>query len=102
MTLHGHIYVRRADTKYPRGLVYSQYTIHDKISKQNMTKHGTQATGLGIVIGKCSPDSQYERPDYHPAKVGCSFFRYTNNELRNHSNQRRKHKTRTREDNQLA
>ena len=30
------------------------------------------------------------------------FFRYTNEDLRNHNNQRRKHKTWTREDTQLA
>ena len=69
---------------------------------QNMTQRGTQATGLGVMIGRCSPDSQRGRAEGHPANVGCSFFRYTNDDLRNHINQRRKHKTWTWEDNQIA
>ena len=73
-----------------------------KMLKQNIIQHGTQASGLGVMIGRCSPESQYGRPDSHPANVGCSFFRYTNDELRNHINQRRKHKKWTREDNPLA
>ena len=60
------------------------------------------ATGFGVIIGRCSPDSQHGRPNRHPANVGCSFFRYTNDDLRNHTNQRCKHKIWTREDNQLA
>ena len=36
---------------------------------QNITQRGIQITGLDIVIGRCSPDSQQERPDRHPAKV---------------------------------
>ena len=72
-----------------------------KISNHNITQRGTQATGLGVMIGRCSPDSQHVRSDRHPANVGCSFFRYTN-EPRNHTNQRRKCKTWTWEDNQLA
>ena len=67
-----------------------------------MTQRGTLATGLGVMIGRCSPDSQHGRLSGHPANVGCSFFRYTNDDLRNHINQRRKHKARTRLDNQLA
>ena len=69
---------------------------------QNMTQRGTQATSLSKMIDKYSPDRHAERPDRHPAKVGCSFFRYANDDLRNRTNQRRKHKTRTREDNQLS
>ena len=67
-----------------------------------MTQHGTQATGLGVMIDRCSPDSQHWKPGNHPANIGCSFFRYTNDDLRNHNNRRRKRKTWTREDNQLA
>ena len=66
---------------------------------QNMTQRGTQATGLDIMIGRCSPDSQHGRYDRHPANVGCSFFRYMNNDLRNYTNQRRKDNTWSREDN---
>ena len=65
-----------------------------------MTQRGTQAKGLEVMIGRCSPDSQHGRPDRYPANVGCSIFRYTNDELRNHTNPRRKHKTCTWEDNQ--
>ena len=67
-----------------------------------MTQRGTHATGLGIMIDRCSPDNQHERPDLHHANIGCSFFRYTNDELRNHTNQGRKHTIWTRENNQLA
>ena len=73
-----------------------------KMLNQNMTPRGTQATGLGVMIGRCSPDIQHGRPSGHPANVGCLFFRYTNDELRNHINQRRKHKKWTGEDNRLA
>ena len=62
-----------------------------------MTLRGTQAIGLGLMIDRCSSDSQHERPKRHPANVGCSFFRYTNDDLRNHTNQRRKRKTWTNE-----
>ena len=66
-----------------------------------MTQRGTQATGLGVMIGRCYLDSQHGKPNRHPAKVGCSS-RYTNGDLRNYNNQRRKRKTWTRENNQLA
>ena len=69
---------------------------------QYMTRRGTQETGLGVRIGKCSPESHPGRPSRHQANVGSSFFRHPNDELRNHTNQRRKHKTWTREDNRLA
>ena len=51
-----------------------------------MTQRGNQATGLSVMIGKCSPDSQHGRPNRHPANVGCSFFMYTNDGLRNYTN----------------
>ena len=54
------------------------------------------------MIGRCSPDSQHGRPDCHPSNIGCSFFQYINADLRNQTNLRHKHKTWTREDNQLA
>ena len=70
---------------------------------QNLTQGRTQATGLGVMISRCSPDSQHWRPtDRHPVSAGCFFFRYTNDDLRNYNNQRRKHKTWTREDNKLV
>ena len=68
--------------------------------KQNMTQHGTQATSFGVMVCRCSPDSQHGRPSSHPVSVGSSF-RNRNGNLRNYSNHRRKRKTWTREDNQL-
>ena len=67
-----------------------------------MTQRGTQAKDFGVMIGRCSPDNQFERPGHHPANVGCSFFRYWNDDLRDHTNQRRQHKIWPKEDNQLA
>ena len=84
--------------------VWYSYNIAPMIKtlNQNRIQHETQATGLGVMIGRCSPDSPHRRPANHPENVGCSFLRYTNADLKNHINQRRKHKTWTREDNQLA
>ena len=73
-----------------------------KISNYNITKRGTQITGLGIIIGTCSLDCQHGRPDPHPANVGCSFFRYMNDGIRNHNYRRPKRKTWAMEDNQLT
>ena len=67
----------------------------------NITKRGTQATGLGVMLGRCSLESQQGRPSRHPANVGCSLFRYLNDDISNHNDQRPKRKTWTREDNQL-
>ena len=69
-----------------------------KMSNLNITKRGTQATGLGIMIGRCSPDSQRGRSSRHLANVGCSLFRYLNDDICKHNGQRPKHKTWTRED----
>ena len=63
---------------------------------------GTKATVLDVIISRCSPDSKHRRSDRHHTNSGCSFFRYTNDDHWNHANQRRKHKTWTKEDNQLA
>ena len=54
------------------------------------------------MIGRCSPDSHLGIFNCHSANVGCSFFGYPNDDLRNHTNQKRKHKTWISEDNQLA
>ena len=54
------------------------------------------------MIDRCSPDSQHRRPNRHPANVGCSRFRYMNEDISNHNDQRPKRKTCTREDNHLA
>ena len=72
------------------------------MSNSNITQRGSQASGLGVMIGRCSPDSQHERLVRYPANVGCSLFRHKNGDLRNHINQRPKQKAWTREDNQLA
>ena len=62
----------------------------------------TQATGLGVLIGRCSRDSQHGRPDRHPVNVGSSLSRYMNGDISNHNDQRPKRKTWVREDNHLA
>ena len=72
-----------------------------KMSNLNITKRGTQATGLGVMIGRCSLDSQHGGPGRHPTNVGSSLFRYLNNNIGNHNDQRPKRKAWTREDNQL-
>ena len=73
-----------------------------KMSNLNITKRGTQATGSGVIIGRCSLDSQLWRPDHHPANVGYSLFRYLNKDISNQNYQRTKRKTWTRENNQLG
>ena len=72
------------------------------MSNHNITQRGTQACYLGVMIGRCSPDSQHGRPDRHPTDVGCSFFRYINDDVTNHNGQRPKRRTWTREENQLV
>ena len=56
------------------------------MSNSNITQRGTQDSDLGVMIGRCSLDCQHERPDRHPANAGCSLLRYTNVDLRNHTN----------------
>ena len=73
-----------------------------KMSNHNITQCGTQATGLGVMIGRCSPDSQHGRPGRHPTNFGCSFFRYVNDDETNHNEQRPKRRTWTREENKLV
>ena len=68
---------------------------------RNITQHGIQITGLGVMIGRCSPDSQHGIKR-HPANVGCSFFRYTNDDLSKHINQRYQHRKWIKKDNKLA
>ena len=72
------------------------------MSNRNITQRGTQATGLGVMIGRCSPDRQHRRPDRHPTNVVYSFFRYIKDDVTNHNEQRPKRKTWTREDNELT
>ena len=72
------------------------------MSIHNITQCGTQATGLGVMIGRCSPDCQHGRPDRHPTNAGCSFFRYINDDATNHNEQRPKRRTWTREENKLV
>ena len=73
-----------------------------KMSNRNITQRGTQTTGVGIMIGRCSPDSQHEGNACRPANVGSSSFRYTNDDLTNHTNQRHQHRKWTWEDNKFA
>ena len=72
------------------------------MSNHNITQCGTQATGLGVMKGRCSPDSQHGRPDRHPTNVACSFFRYINDDVTNHNEQRPKRRTWTREENKFV
>ena len=60
--------------------------------KQNLTWRGTQVTGLGVMIGRCSPDTQHRRPDRHPANIGSSFFQVHEWRVKNYTNQKRKNK----------
>ena len=62
----------------------------------------TQVIGLGIMIDRCSPDSENGRPSRHPSNVGYSLFMYSNDDLRYHTNRKPKLKVWTREDNQLV
>ena len=101
VTVLSQICVRRTDNKQTLGLVKSHHTTHDKNFESKYDKRGTQATCLGPMIGRCSRDSQRGRPDRLSADIDCSFFGYTNDNLRKLANQRRKHKTWTWEDNQL-
>ena len=39
----------------------------------NITQRGTQETRLGVMFGRCSPDSQHGRPDRHLANIGSTF-----------------------------
>ena len=73
-----------------------------KMSNHNITQRETQTTGPGVMIGRCSPDSQHGRPGRHPTNAGCSFFRYINDDVTNHNEQRPKRRTWTREENQLV
>ena len=72
------------------------------MSNQNITQRMTQASGSGVMVSRCSLDSQLGRLDRHPTNAGCSLSRYTNGDLRKYTNQRPKRKAWTREDNQLA
>ena len=54
------------------------------------------------MIGRGSLDSQYGRPSHYAANVGYSNFRYSKNELRDHSNQRHQQRKWTWEDNKHA
>ena len=77
---------------------------------RNIKQYGTQTTGLGVMISRCSFDSQHGVLYQHPTNVGCSssrytnnsFFRYTNDEQIDHSHQRPRHRKWTGEDNKLA
>ena len=72
------------------------------MSNSYFTQRGAQNSALGVMIDRCSLDSQHGWLDRHPANVGCSLFRYTNSDLKNPANQRPKRKIWNREDNQLA
>ena len=80
------------------------------MTNRNLNQYGAQTTGLGVKIARCSLDSQHGRLDRHPANVGSSFsrytnnfsFRYTNDKQIDHSHQRPLRIKWTWEDNKLA
>ena len=49
----------------------------------NWSITGNLTTGSGIMIGRCFLDSQHRECFRHPANVGRTFLRYTNDELTN-------------------
>ena len=51
------------------------------------------------MIGSCSLDYQHGEPSKYPANVGCSNFRYTNNDQSNYSTERHQRKKWIKEDN---
>ena len=90
LILRGHICVRCADHKQPLGQVSPHYTTHVKNVKSQYYTTWDQATGLGVMIGRCSPHSQHGRPTRHPTNVGCSFFRYLNEDVTNEQRPKRR------------
>ena len=70
-----------------------------KNDKSKINQHGAQKTGLGVMIGRCSSDNKHGGgTTQHPANVGCSSSRYTNDEQIAHSHQRPQRRKWTRED----
>ena len=84
MSVLGHICVRRSDNKQPWVWYSRKRPPMIKMLNQNMIRRGTQKTGLGVIISRCSPDRQHERSDSLPGNVACSFFWYTVDEWRNY------------------
>ena len=58
----------------------------------NPNQHETQVMNLRVMIGRHFYDSQHGRPSQHPANVGYSNFRYTNDQS-NCSTERHQRKT---------
>ena len=48
------------------------------MTDSNLNQYGAQTTCLCNMVGKCSFDSQHGGPDWHPANLGCSKFKYKN------------------------
>ena len=80
------------------------------MTNRSIIQHGTQTTGFGVMIGRCSLDSQHGGYNRRPANVGCSFsrytndssFRYTNDEQIDQSHQRPQRRKWSREDNKVT
>ena len=58
-------------------------------------------TDLRSMIGSCSFGSQHERLDKHSVNVGCSNYKYTNDDLNNNSTQIYQRKEWAKEDNKM-
>ena len=79
------------------------------MTNQNINQNRANPTGPGVMIGRCSLDSQHEGPCRQTVNVGCSSsrctndssFRYKNDEQIDHSHQRPQRRKWTREDNKV-
>ena len=107
ISVFGHICVRHADKKTNPGSGRATIYYPWKITKRSIIQNEAQTISLGVMIGRCTLDSQHGRFDRHPATVGWSSFRYTNDssfrytndEQISRSHQRPQRKKWSREDN---
>ena len=74
-------------------------TIYKPWKMKNRNQHGTRITVLGVIIGRCSLNSQHAESVRLPANVGCSYFRYTNKNQSNNVSERHQKRKWRREDN---
>ena len=69
---------------------------------EQSTSGKKEITNIRSIINNNNNNNDNNNDNNNPANVDCSFYRYTNQDLRNHTNHRCKHKTWTREDNLLG
>ena len=68
-----------------------------QLSNRNITQRRTQASRPGCHDQQVLPGLPTWGPNQHPVDVGCSFFRYTNEDPTNLTNQRHKQRKWSRE-----